>query len=42
MYYRSALALDPQNPAARAVWREAWRLIAGLPPMRVRYYCIYD
>ncbi len=41
-YYRAALSHEKESAVARAAWAEAWRLIAGLPPTNLRYYCIYD
>ncbi|MBX6364884.1 MAG: hypothetical protein IRZ00_13525, partial [Gemmatimonadetes bacterium] len=41
-HYQRALDLLPRGAAARAVWREAWRLRAGLPPMHTVFVCLYD
>jgi hypothetical protein len=39
-HYRTAVAgsLDDRD-RDRHIWREAWRLAAGLAPVRLRYYC---
>lgn len=41
-HYRAALASASPSREAGAAWRNAWRLQAGLPPVRLRFYCIYD
>jgi len=41
-YYRQGLALDRTSAKARAAWPEAWRLLAGLPPRRTHFFCVYD
>jgi tetratricopeptide (TPR) repeat protein len=41
-YYRQGLALNPSSPEARAAWLEAWRLLAGMPPSRTHFFCVYD
>ena len=41
-HYRRGLALDRSSPMARASWREAWRLLAGLPPGTTHFACVYD
>ena len=41
-HYRRGLVLDPSSPLARASWREAWRLLAGLPPGTTHFACVYD
>ncbi|MFL5577690.1 MAG: hypothetical protein ACJ79S_17175, partial [Gemmatimonadaceae bacterium] len=46
-HYRRFLALSratgqSATPRARRAWLEAWRLLAGLPPAGLRYYCVYD
>lgn len=41
-HYREAIARGLDTGRARAAWLEAWRLVAGLPPMRYRFVCIYD
>ena len=41
-YYRQGLALNPSSPKARAAWLEAWRLLAGMPPSRTHFFCVYD
>jgi hypothetical protein len=39
-HYRTAVAGSLYNTDLdRQVWREAWRLAAGLAPIRLRYYC---
>jgi hypothetical protein len=39
--YRAVLAIDHSGPLAAAAWNKAWRLLAGLPPMSIRFYCVY-
>ncbi|HTI03907.1 MAG TPA: hypothetical protein VL549_01210 [Gemmatimonadales bacterium] len=40
-HYRQALALI--DPAVRPrIWLAAWRLVVGLPPLRTRFFCVYD
>lgn len=41
-HYRAALSQAPDTVENRADWSDAWRLIAGLPPAHIRFYCIYD
>jgi hypothetical protein len=41
-YYRQGLALDRVSAKAGAAWLEGWRLLAGLPPSRTRFFCVYD
>ena len=41
-HYRRGLALDHSSVMARASWREAWRLLAGLPPGTIHFACVYD
>lgn len=41
-HYRFALENANDNPITKAAWAEAWRLIVGLPPSDLRYYCYYD
>lgn len=38
-HYQAALDLVPASAAKQAVWREAWRLAAGLPPVEWTYLC---
>ncbi len=42
LHYRISLPLIISTPLTREAWREGWRLIAGLPPAHLRYYCVYD
>ncbi|HET9982369.1 MAG TPA: hypothetical protein VFQ38_02225 [Longimicrobiales bacterium] len=41
-HFQQALDLLPPGPTARAVWREAWRLRAGLPPVHTVFVCFDD
>jgi hypothetical protein len=41
-HFRAALLQAPDTLENRAAWSDAWRLIAGLPPSRLRYFCVYD
>lgn len=41
-HFRAALPHAPDTVENRTLWSDAWRLIAGLPPAHLRYYCIYD
>jgi hypothetical protein len=38
------IAFDSANntPHAREAWPDAWRLIAGFPPSKIHFYCIYE
>jgi hypothetical protein len=39
VYFRTFLAETPEAPEAPAVWRETWRLLAGLPPSLSHFAC---
>jgi hypothetical protein len=41
-HYRAAFKLEQGTARAQKAWKEAWRLAEGLPPLRGRYFCIYD
>jgi len=41
-HYREAMKAGVNAPVARAAWRQAWWMKAGLAPRDVRFYCIYD
>ncbi len=41
-HYHAGLELDRQSPQARAAWRAAWRLAAGLGTAQTRFFCVYD
>jgi hypothetical protein len=41
-HYRATMALAPERPVARAAWRRAWWILAGLPPRETRFVCVYD
>lgn len=41
-HYRAAFNLERGTARAQKTWKDAWRLAAGLPPTRARYFCIYD
>src|SRR6266568_3123820 len=41
-HYRAAFNLEHGTARAQKTWKDAWRLVAGLPPTRGRYFCIYD
>jgi hypothetical protein len=41
-HYTAAIASGAGGPTARAAWRRAWWLRAGLLPRGVRFLCIYD
>lgn len=38
-HYRVFLAENPKAPEAAVAWREAWRLLAGLPPSPIHFAC---
>ena len=40
--FRIAFASSNKTPGAREAWPDAWRLVAGLPPGKIHFYCIYD
>lgn len=41
-HYRQGFSLDRGSSQARAAWQQAWRLTAGLPPLDLRFFCVYD
>jgi hypothetical protein len=41
-HYREAMKAGVNAPVARAAWRQAWWMKAGLAPRDVRFYCVYD
>jgi hypothetical protein len=41
-HFRAALKQAADTLENRAAWSEAWRLIAGLPPSRLRYFRVFD
>jgi len=41
-HYRAAFNLEHGTARAQKTWKDAWRLVGGLPPTRGRYFCIYD
>jgi hypothetical protein len=41
-HYREAMKAGINAPVARAAWRQAWWMKAGLAPRNARFYCIYD
>jgi len=41
-FYREALPKTKYTYEATIAWTDAWRMIAGLPPIHVQYYCFYD
>lgn len=41
-YYRKALPKAKYTYETTIAWTEAWRMIAGLPPVQVRYFCLND
>lgn len=41
-HFRAALPHAPDTVENRANWSDAWRLIAGLPPAHLRFFCVYD
>lgn len=38
-HFREFLNENPDSPEAGSAWREAWRLLAGLPPSPVHFAC---
>lgn len=38
-HLRAFLKEKPSGPKAAAVWQEAWRMLAGLPPPRIGFGC---
>jgi len=42
LHYREAMRAGPGAPVARAAWRRAWALQAGLVPQDLRFFCVYD
>jgi hypothetical protein len=38
-HFRAFLEEDPESPEAKSAWREAWRLLAGLPPSPIHFAC---
>jgi hypothetical protein len=41
-HYTEAMKAGPTSPVARAAWRRAWWLRAGLAPRGLRFYCVGD
>lgn len=41
-HYRLAITPGDTTRVARGAWRQAWWLMAGLPPRTTRFVCIYD
>lgn len=41
-YYRKTLPKTKYTYEAIIGWTDAWRMIAGLPPIHMQYYCFYD
>ena len=41
-HYTTALQSAPGSPRVSEGWPEAWRLLAGIPPARTYFYCVYD
>jgi hypothetical protein len=41
-HFRGALFQTSDSQEYRIAWSEAWRLIAGLPPMYLRFWCVGD
>jgi hypothetical protein len=38
-HFRAFLEENPGSPEAESAWREAWRLLAGLPPSPIHFAC---
>jgi hypothetical protein len=38
-HFRAFLDESPESPEAGSAWREAWRLLAGLPPSPSHFAC---
>lgn len=41
-HYRRALVPVSNQTSSVKIWRETWRLMAGVPPVNTRFFCIYD
>jgi hypothetical protein len=41
-HYRAGLTLDRRSADARSAWLEACQLLAGLPPNKTHFFCVYD
>lgn len=41
-YFRQALPKAGYTYETISTWTDAWRMIAGLPPVHARYFCVYD
>jgi hypothetical protein len=39
VHFRAFLEENPESPEANSAWREAWRLLAGLPPSPIHFAC---
>jgi hypothetical protein len=39
LHFRAFLSENPDSPEADVAWREAWRLLAGLPPSPIHFAC---
>jgi hypothetical protein len=40
--YGMVLSISHDGALASAAWDKAWRLMAGLPPLSIRFYCVYQ
>jgi hypothetical protein len=38
-HFRAFLEENRESPEANSAWREAWRLLAGLPPSPIHFAC---
>jgi hypothetical protein len=38
-HLRASLEGNRQSPEASSAWREAWRVLAGLPPSPIHFAC---
>jgi hypothetical protein len=38
-HFRAFLEENPESPEAHSAWREAWRMLAGLPPSPIHFGC---
>jgi len=41
-HYRSVLRMSHSPRNSKRIWKQLWRLLAGAPPTRTNFLCVYD